>query len=100
MKRGQITQLAKATSVSVSMIAQIMRGEARPSLDLAEKLAAVTGTEPLVWMKRNPEAIEAAVAAAEKAESERLAKLSPMSSEALRLRGHGQSLFQTGQDKQ
>jgi transcriptional regulator with XRE-family HTH domain len=60
MKRGTQTRLAKASGSSDGHICDILQGRRRPGWDLAKKLAALTGTEPSLWMDSPPEVLREA----------------------------------------
>ena len=46
-------ELAKRAGITEGMVSFILSGERRPSIDVAEKLAEATGTDPILWMKYN-----------------------------------------------
>jgi transcriptional regulator with XRE-family HTH domain len=46
-------ELAKKAGITEGMVSFILSGERRPSIDVAEKLAEATGTDPILWMKYN-----------------------------------------------
>jgi plasmid maintenance system antidote protein VapI len=44
-------ELAKICNIHESMVSLILKGERRPSWDVAKKLAKATGTDPYLWME-------------------------------------------------
>lgn len=62
MEHGDQIQIAKAVNCDPGHLSKILKGKARPSWDLAKRLAAETGTIPTDWME-GPENIEKALSA-------------------------------------
>jgi len=60
--RGMITELAFATSLSVSFISQIINRKRSPGWETAKKLAEATGTKPVLWLEGTAGEVEAALA--------------------------------------
>ena len=61
MKIMTQTQIAKNSGVSPGFISLCMSGKKRPSWGKAKKIAATTGTDPVVWMEGTPEEIRTAI---------------------------------------
>lgn len=53
--------IADAAGVSRAHIGHILNGIRRPSWRLAKTLAAITGTDPVLWLEGTPEDIRAAL---------------------------------------
>ena len=61
MKTMTQTQIAKDSGVSPGFISLCMSGNKRPSWGTAKKIAAATGTDPIVWLEGTPEEIRTAI---------------------------------------
>jgi transcriptional regulator with XRE-family HTH domain len=63
MKYGDQKKIAHLAKISYSHLNQILRGDKRPSWNTSKRLAAVTATNPLIWLEGTPEQIRSAVEA-------------------------------------
>lgn len=51
MKHGSQKQIAKKAGVSDAFISNFFKGKKTPSWKTAKKLAATTGTDPVLWVE-------------------------------------------------
>jgi len=56
-----LSSISKLSGMSLSGLSNILAGRRRPSWGIAKKLAAVTGTEPVLWLEGSPDEIRAAL---------------------------------------
>jgi len=56
-----ITNLAKEIGISQGFFSNILCGRRRPHYKTAKKLAAVTNTDPILWLEGSPEEIKQAL---------------------------------------
>jgi transcriptional regulator with XRE-family HTH domain len=61
MKHGIQKKIAKATELSAPMISLILSGKKRPSWSTAKRLAAATGSDPVLWLEGTPNEIKQAI---------------------------------------
>jgi len=61
MRHGIQKRIAKATKLSAPMISLILSGKKRPSWSAAKRLAAVTDTDPVLWLEGSPGEIKTAI---------------------------------------
>lgn len=67
MKHGELSKIALKADLSRSFLCEIFKGKKSPSWPAAKRLAAVTDTDPVLWLEGTPEDIRAAIEAAEEA---------------------------------
>lgn len=60
MERGIQAALSRAAGITEGGMSNMLHGRCRPSWGLAKKLAALTGTEPSLWMDSPPEVLREA----------------------------------------
>lgn len=70
MKWGIVTKLAKAAGITHGYLSNILAGRKRPMYPVAKKLAAASGTDPVVWLEGTPEEIRLAIETAADAQAE------------------------------
>lgn len=75
MKHGDHKKIAQGARITGAHLSLILHAKARPSWPTAKRLAAATGTDPIVWLEGSPAEIRAAI---EKAERERVRRLNEM----------------------
>ena len=61
MKRGIQQIIVNKSGLSKSLVSEILSGKKRPSWDSAKILAAVTDTDPVIWMEGGSDKIKKAV---------------------------------------
>lgn len=70
MRHGYQTQIAKKVGVSDAFISNFFKGKRTPSWDTAKKLAATTGTDPVLWVEGRVQEIKEALSNMAKTETE------------------------------
>jgi transcriptional regulator with XRE-family HTH domain len=55
------TELAKKAGISKAMVSQIFLGKKKAGWKSAKRLAAATGTDPVLWLEGTPNEIKQAI---------------------------------------
>jgi transcriptional regulator with XRE-family HTH domain len=60
-EKPHIKQIAKRAGMSLSGLSNLLAGRRRPSWRSAKRLAAVTDTDPVLWLEGSPGEIKTAI---------------------------------------
>ena len=61
MKHGIQKEIAEKAGISGAMLSMILHSGKRPSWSTAKRLAAATGTDPVLWLEGTPNEIKQAI---------------------------------------
>ena len=61
MKHGDQKKIARRAEISEALLSAILLDQKRPSWTTAKRLAAVTNTDPVIWMESTGEKIKEAI---------------------------------------
>ena len=87
LKRGYITKLARCAGITQGYVSSILVGRKRPQYPAAKRLAAATGTDPIIWLEGTPEEIKSAIEAAELERLRRITEMADAETELLQMEG-------------